>query len=74
MLLLLFALPQTIELASNACKELYECKDFAEVLGFVLSIGNYLNAGTKRGGAYGFQLSTLIKVGQCDCKLMEFVL
>lgn len=51
----------TIELASNACKELYECEDFSQVLSFLLSIGNYLNAGTKRGGAYGFQLNTLVK-------------
>ena len=57
-----FILPQTIELASNACTELHGSKEFAQVLAFVLSIGNYLNAGTKQGGAYGFQLGSLEKV------------
>ena len=64
-------------LASNACTELYECKEFAQVLAFVLSIGNYLNAGTKRGGAYGFQLSTLVKascgVMRSICKLPYWI-
>jgi len=28
----------------------------------ILSLGNYLNAGTNRGGAYGFKISFLLKV------------
>ena len=60
---------QTVELASQACAELYESSDFSQVLAYVLSIGNYLNFGTKRGGAYGFQLSTLVKVSCSNCVL-----
>ena len=33
-----------------------------EVLGYVLAVGNYLNAGTAKGNAYGFQLKYLPKV------------
>lgn len=32
---------------------------FKRVLEIILAIGNYLNANTNRGGAYGFKLSTL---------------
>ncbi len=35
---------------------------FAEVLQYVLAIGNHLNAGSRLGGAYGFKLETLPKV------------
>lgn len=31
------------------------------VLEYLLAIGNYLNGGTNRGGAYGFRLETLVK-------------
>ncbi len=33
-----------------------------DVLQYVLAIGNYLNAGARQGGAYGFKLATLPKV------------
>jgi len=32
---------------------------FVEVLQYILAIGNYLNAGSKQGGAYGFRLTVL---------------
>ena len=46
----------------QACRELDASKEFVDVLQYILSIGNYLNAGTKHGGAYGFKLVTLPKV------------
>ena len=54
---------QSLELAWKATKELKDCKGFVEVLQYVLAMGNYLNAGSQQGGAYGFKLSTLPKVG-----------
>ena len=35
-----------------------------QVLQLTLEIGNYLNGGTDRGGAYGFKLSSLQKLGK----------
>ena len=37
-------------------------KGFVDVLQYVLAMGNYLNAGTEQGSAYGFNLSALSKV------------
>lgn len=54
---------QSLDLAWKATRELKYCEGFLKVLQCVLAIGNYLNAGTKQGGAYGFKLSTLPKVG-----------
>ena len=53
---------QSLDLAWKASKELKEYKGFVEVLQFILAMGNYLNAGSRQGGAYGFKLSTLPKV------------
>ena len=57
------SLSQILNLACNACKQLSTNKSLIEVLEYVLAIGNYLNSGTKKGGAYGFKLSSLAKVG-----------
>lgn len=46
----------------QACKELYHSKNFLLVLEYVLSIGNILNSGSNRGGAYGFRLQSLPKL------------
>ena len=53
---------QTLELAWQACHELSTVEGFVEVLQYILTIGNYLNAGSKQGGAYGFKMATLPKV------------
>ncbi len=37
---------------------------FLKVLEYILAIGNYLNGGTNRGGAYGFRLGSLPKLGE----------
>ena len=39
-----------------------------EVLQYVLAIGNYLNAGTTKGNAYGFKLGYLPKVYELMCE------
>ena len=53
---------QSLDLAWKASRELKEYKGFIEVLQFVLAMGNYLNDGSRQGGAYGFKLATLPKV------------
>lgn len=53
---------QALDLAWNACRELKGCEKFVEVLRYVLAVGNYLNAGSNKGNAYGFSLNTLTKV------------
>eukprot|EP01099_Mayorella_cantabrigiensis_P001979 TRINITY_DN1859_c0_g1_i3.p1 TRINITY_DN1859_c0_g1~~TRINITY_DN1859_c0_g1_i3.p1 ORF type:complete len:666 (-),score=201.40 TRINITY_DN1859_c0_g1_i3:108-2000(-) len=46
----------------GACKEVIKSQPLHAVLEYVLSIGNYINGGTARGGAYGFRLETLPKL------------
>ncbi|KAK2547291.1 Formin-like protein 18 [Acropora cervicornis] len=46
----------------QACQQLYYSKNFLLVLEYVLSIGNILNSGSNRGGAYGFRLQSLPKL------------
>ncbi|XP_066927241.1 formin-B-like [Clytia hemisphaerica] len=46
----------------NGYKCLRDSKDFKKLLEYILSIGNYMNGGTKEGCAYGFRLSTLVKL------------
>ena len=36
---------------------------FKQVLETILALGNYLNGSTSRGGAYGFKLEGLLKLG-----------
>ena len=53
---------QNVNNLLQACKELYNSKNFLLVLEYVLSVGNILNAGSNRGGAYRFKLQSLPKV------------
>jgi len=53
----------TLELILNGIKEVMKCHKLVEVMELVLAIGNFLNGGTTRGGAYGFKLDTLTKLG-----------
>lgn len=59
---LFFVCFQNVNNLLQACKELYNSKNFLLVLEYVLSVGNILNAGSNRGGAYGFKLQSLPKV------------
>ncbi|CAI5744106.1 unnamed protein product [Peronospora destructor] len=45
-----------------ATDQVTESDKFRRVLEHILAIGNYLNGGTPRGGAYGFKLDTLMKL------------
>eukprot|EP01091_Cochliopodium_minus_P017014 TRINITY_DN6553_c0_g1_i1.p1 TRINITY_DN6553_c0_g1~~TRINITY_DN6553_c0_g1_i1.p1 ORF type:complete len:1306 (-),score=404.33 TRINITY_DN6553_c0_g1_i1:50-3841(-) len=68
-----------IEAVKNASISLKNSKNFSLVLNIILSIGNYINGGTFRGNAMGFNLSTLTVLtdlkGDSDQKLslMDFI-
>ncbi|XP_022802689.1 uncharacterized protein LOC111340162 isoform X4 [Stylophora pistillata] len=69
LLLVILEFPQQFEdLVPNvnnllhACNELYNSKNFRLTLEYVLSVGNILNTGSTRGGAYGFRLHSLPKL------------
>ncbi|GAO49290.1 FH2-domain-containing protein [Saitoella complicata NRRL Y-17804] len=46
----------------EACREVRNAAKLKQVLFSVLAIGNYLNAASFRGNAYGFQLEALLKL------------
>eukprot|EP00339_Tiarina_fusa_P000898 CAMPEP_0117015036 /NCGR_PEP_ID=MMETSP0472-20121206/12086_1 /TAXON_ID=693140 ORGANISM="Tiarina fusus, Strain LIS" /NCGR_SAMPLE_ID=MMETSP0472 /ASSEMBLY_ACC=CAM_ASM_000603 /LENGTH=981 /DNA_ID=CAMNT_0004718743 /DNA_START=178 /DNA_END=3124 /DNA_ORIENTATION=+ len=46
----------------DAVKEIKQTTKLPRMLELVLAIGNFLNGGTFRGGAYGFKLETLVKI------------
>jgi len=47
----------------KATEEVQNSKKFKEFLSYVLKIGNYMNGTGARGGAYGFKLDDLVKLG-----------
>ena len=51
-----------IQVCEQALTALQGSKGLKRVLEVVLALGNYLNGGTKKGGAYGFKISTLAKL------------
>jgi len=56
------AVGTSIDVIKKGCDEVKNSKTFAKYLEIVLKVGNILNGGTTRGGAYGFKLDTLIKI------------
>ena len=46
----------------ESCRALQDSRSFEHLLEYILAVGNYLNGGTTRGGAYGFKLSSLVKL------------
>eukprot|EP01113_Clastostelium_recurvatum_P000474 TRINITY_DN1020_c0_g1_i1.p1 TRINITY_DN1020_c0_g1~~TRINITY_DN1020_c0_g1_i1.p1 ORF type:complete len:1287 (+),score=454.62 TRINITY_DN1020_c0_g1_i1:105-3965(+) len=52
-----------IESFRLGCKELRSCTRLQKMLEVILVLGNFLNGGTNRGGAIGFKLNTLNKLG-----------
>ncbi|CAK4130139.1 unnamed protein product [Aphanomyces euteiches] len=47
---------------SSATDQIADSKKFRAILETVLAIGNYMNGGTARGGAYGFKIDALAKL------------
>ncbi|ORX81591.1 FH2-domain-containing protein [Anaeromyces robustus] len=46
----------------NACKELKQSPKLSKLLEIILSIGNYMNGDSFRGGAFGFNIDLLTKL------------
>ena len=55
--------PQVDEL-KEACRLVRESRELHALLQIVLDVGNALNAGTAKGNAVGFRLSTLLKLAE----------
>ena len=53
-----------INTVRDACKQVATSSKLRQVLQIVLSVGNYLNGASMRGGAFGFKLSDLEKLKQ----------
>lgn len=52
-----------VDIISNVCKDLLECKRLRDILGLILAFGNYMNGGNRtRGQADGFGLEILPKL------------
>ncbi|EAY14996.1 Formin Homology 2 Domain containing protein [Trichomonas vaginalis G3] len=47
---------------ANGFSQLKTSKKFREFLAYILAIGNFLNGGTSRGGAYGFKFDFFTKI------------
>lgn len=48
--------------ATAACEEVRNSKKFAKILELILLLGNYMNTGSKKEQAYGFEISFLTKL------------
>lgn len=55
---------ESLDVLVGAVKQIRDSKLLPRMMELVLAIGNYLNGGTFRGGAYGFKLDTLVKMGE----------
>ncbi|MES1912644.1 MAG: hypothetical protein MHM6MM_004881 [Cercozoa sp. M6MM] len=51
-----------LRVVSDALTRIEKSKGLKRVLTLVLAFGNYLNGGSRKGGAYGFKLSTLRQI------------
>ncbi|XP_076148848.1 protein diaphanous homolog 1-like [Alosa pseudoharengus] len=47
---------------SAACEEMRQSKSFSKLLELILLVGNYMNAGSRNGKAFGFSISYLCKL------------
>eukprot|EP00026_Physarum_polycephalum_P005753 Phypoly_transcript_05791.p1 GENE.Phypoly_transcript_05791~~Phypoly_transcript_05791.p1 ORF type:complete len:464 (+),score=115.45 Phypoly_transcript_05791:128-1519(+) len=51
-----------VEAAIAASEELQKSRKLLKVLELILALGNYLNGGSARGGAFGFKIDSLLKL------------
>jgi len=51
-----------VEAVMKAAEELQGSKKLYKLFEYILAVGNYLNGGSNRGGAYGFRVDTLLKL------------
>jgi len=57
------AVDLSTKVISKATQEIKNSKKFIRFLEVVLKVGNVINTGSLKGGAYGFKLDTLTKLG-----------
>lgn len=67
-----------LKTVNSALAAIQESPNFKKVLRVVLAIGNYINGGTKKGGAWGFKLSSfgklkMLRANDGKHNLMHFV-
>jgi len=53
---------EKIASCETTLEDIKKSKKLPQILGIALSLGNYLNAGSRKGAAYGFKLGTLLKL------------
>ncbi len=58
------ALHSTLDTISVACKQVDSNASLLKLMKIILAVGNFLNAGTPRGGAYGFKIDVLKKFSE----------
>jgi len=56
------AIRDSLEIISSALTQLKTCAKLQAIFEIILAVGNYLNGGTTRGGAFGFKLEALGKL------------
>ena len=59
---MLAELQQQLDVLQQAADALEGCQALSSVMLLALEVGNYMNGGTRKGGAYGFRLKTLDKM------------
>lgn len=52
-----------IQSVIKACNAVNNCKNLIGVMEIILALGNYMNGSTAKGGAFGFKLDILEKLG-----------
>ncbi len=58
------ALNSTLDTINAACKQVESSDSLLKLMKIILAVGNFLNAGTPRGGAYGFKIDVLKKFSE----------
>ncbi|CAM9408804.1 unnamed protein product [Chrysoparadoxa australica] len=58
------ALVETLDVLERALKQVQSSPAFNKLLKVILGVGNLLNCGTPRGGAYGYKVDVLKKVAE----------
>ena len=53
---------ETVSCYKNSCIELEQNKDLPQILSLIMTVGNYMNGGTRKGQADGIDLDILTKL------------
>ena len=67
-------LNRLLDVCVKAVKELKSSKRFTKLLTVILKMGNFMNGGSRRGGAFGIKLDVLNKIETAKSKSGKFTL